>query len=447
MNNKFEFYAYNPPTSGQYNINGFIYRGEEDFRNEKRYKEYLDCGFTMLQVRYENAYNGEEWETSNTKLVCDKAYKAGVRKLLITDLRIDSLITPEDPVGEGKRFSTEAELDEQLKEWIATYKDVPGFYGIQLKDEPKYPQLKAYGRVARSLKRIMPSIYLQCNLNPMPVPVAGIENMYEAYEEYIRTYFNETEQSHISMDDYPFRREYIINGNTLRGYAIIAKVCKEMGKEFHTVLQSMAWVKEGRVVCRPVNKSDLYWQMNLAMGFAVKQFSFYTYMPKSYFYYDRGSGDGVNGACFINNDGSRAALYGYAKRMMSEMQQFAEVVLPYNYENAYIITEQGKTKADFEWTAPAPLSEEHPFPITVDKGVAFVSELKNGENRLYMIENIGNIRDELFDKIPPMKVEFSLPNKNVKFYFKGKQTNCKEKDGIFFRKLKVGEALFIEIKK
>ena len=443
---KFEFYAYNPPTSGLYTVNGALYRAEEDFRNTKRYREYLDCGFTMLQVRYENAYNGEPWETSNTKLVCDEAYKAGVDKLIITDLRIDGLITEEDPVGEGKRFYNEGQLDAQLREWIAPYKDVPGFYGIQLLDEPTYAKLEAYGRVARSLKRIMPNIFLQCNLLPFPVRVEGIENAYEAYERYIEKYFEETKLPHVCMDEYPFRREYIISGNIFRGYPIIAEVCKRRGKEFHTVLQSTAWIKEGKMICRKVSKSDLYWQMHAAMGFGVRQFAFYTYMPKAYFSYEKGSGDGVDGACLLNNDGSKTRLYDHAKQMMQEMQSFAPIALQYRYERAWIITEVGKTKADFEWTATSVLGQEGAFPITVNRGVALATELKNGNNRLFMLENIGNVKEELFNDALPMKIECQLPLGEKVFYCRGERINCEEKDGKIDFDLKVGDAIFIEIK-
>lgn len=448
MKKSFEFYAYNPPTSGTYTVNGVEYRYGEDFRNEKRYREYLDCGFTMLQVRYENAYRGEEWETSNAKRVCDEAKKAGVKKLLITDLRIDRLITTEDPVGEGKRFPTEAALDETLREWIAPYKDADGFYGIQLLDEPSYAKLKAYGRVARSLKRIMPNIYLQCNLLPFPATVEGIADEYEAYTKYIETFFEETEQPHVCMDEYPFRREYIISGNVLRDYPIIAEVCKRNGTEFHSVLQSMAWIVNGKMIDRQVNESDMYWQTNLALGFGVTQLAFYTYMPKADFTYTDGrGGDGVNGACFLNNDGSRTNLFYYTKRIMAEMQSFSSVALCYRYENAYLVTERGKTKDDFEWTAPSRLSEKSPFPLSVDKGVVLVTELKNGEDRLFMIENIGNVKDELFDHAKPMRVEFKLPEGERIFYFRGERIACEESDGTFARELKVGDAIFVEIKK
>ena len=447
MGKRLEFYAYNPPTCGAFTINGFEYRYGEDFRNVKRYKEYLDCGFTMLQVRYENAYNGEPWEQSNAKKVCDEAYRAGVKKLLITDLRIDALIKNEDIVGEDKIFKTEEELDRRLKELVAVYKDVPAFYGIQLKDEPKLNQLKAYGRIARALKRVLPNIYLQCNLLPFGGMASGVPDTYDVYRNYIETYFKETDNPHVCMDEYPFRREYILSGNIVRGYQIIAEVCKKLGKEFHTVLQSFANISEGIYRCRRVNESDMYWQTNAATGFGVRQYAFYTYMPKCDISYKNGAGDGIDGACFLNGDGSKTALYFYTKRIISEMKTFSRIALNYDYERYYIVAESGKTKNDFEWTETAVVDDSTPFPISVDKGVALITEQRNGDDRLFMIENFGNVKDELFCGAPPMKVEFSLPDGKKSFYFRGKRIKCENANGKFVRELKVGDAVFIEIKK
>ena len=448
MKEQFEFYAYNPLTNGVYYINDVPYHYGEDFRNVARYKEYLDCGFTMLQVRYENAYDGEEWETCNTKLVCDEAYKAGVRKLLITDNRMDRLIQENDVVGDGKRFANEAELDETLKEWVAPYKNVKGFYGIQLLDEPKYEHLKAYGQVARSLRRILPGVYLQCNLNPFYKAIKDMDDAYEAYQKYIETYFEETKLNHVCMDEYPFRKEYIISGNVLRDYPIIAETCKKYGAEFHSVLQSHAWVSQGKLVNRRVNESDMYWQTNLAMGFGVTQFAWYTYMPKARFrYFEKVGGDGVDGACFLNRDGSKTNLFYYTKRIMAEMQKFAPIALQYKYENAYIVTEKGKTMADFDWTKLSTLKEPCPFPVRVNKGVVLVTEQRKGNDTLFMIENIGNVKDELFDNAPPMQVEFELPAGEKTFYFRGETIECACENGVYKRSFKVGDAIFVEIKR
>ena len=138
------FYCYNGPTSGYYTVNGYKYFYGEDFRTEKRYKEYLDCGFNMVQVRGENSYKGEEWEGSNCQRVFQEALKAGCDKMLVTDARFDVWIRNErNLVGEGRRFATEEALDKAVAECVAPYCNQKGFYGIQLFDEPMYDQFPA----------------------------------------------------------------------------------------------------------------------------------------------------------------------------------------------------------------------------------------------------------------------------------------------------------------
>lgn len=444
---KFTFYAYYPPTSGSYFVNGYEYRTIEDFRTAKYCKDYKDCGFELLQLRYGHAYNGEPWETSNTNIMWNAAYEAGIRKFLITDLRIEKLIrfkkgTPTDI----HKTMTEQELDDLIASFVAPYKDKEGFYGIQLLDEPKMHELPDYGAVAKSIKRVLPNAYVQINLHPLGTIILDGMNSRQSYEVYANEALNATELDHICFDEYPFRREYIISGNTMPNYQIMAKVCKQRGVEMQAVLQSFANASGGRYLKRKINESDMYWQTNLAMGFGVREYSFYTYMPKPNFSYEKG-GDGVDGACFINLDGSKTALYSYTKRIIKEMKKFSKIALKYEYENNYFVFEQGKTKNDFEQTVYAEECEACPFPISIDRGIALVTEQKNGENRLFMIENVGNVRDELFDGVPPMQVEFSLPAGKKTFYSRGEKIDVKETDGKFVHGLKVGEAVFIELER
>ena len=448
---KFSFFGYNPPTSGEYGINGYTYRYAENFCSVKRCKEYKNVGFDTLQLRYEYAYTGEEpWESSKTKYMWDIAYEAGIKKLLLTDLRIDGLIRSKTRpagslIGEGKLFQSEAELDAQILKYVSDYKDKPGFYGLQLLDEPWPKDVQAYCEVARSLRRVLPNIYLQVNLFTMCVSYEGIDDRATAWEKYASEMLDLGGLENISFDDYPFRREYIISGNNIRNYQILARLCKKRGVELQTVLQSFSYSTEGILRARRITESDMYWQTNVALGFGCKTFAFYTYMPKRDFDYKNG-GDGIDGACFINQDGTRSALYTYTKRIIKEMQKFSKIVLKYEYENSYIVTEKGKTKEDFEWTEYAEECGACPFPIQIDKGVALITELKNGEDVLFMIENIGNVKDELFDNVSPMKMECVLPEGERTFYFRGEKTDCDEKDGRYFRNLKVGDAIFIEIK-
>ncbi len=447
---KFSFFAYNPPTSGTYKINGYLYKGGEDFRSVKRFKEYKNCGFDIVQMRYEYYYTGEgAWENSPTKFAWDIAYSAGIKKILVSDRRLDRMIRhgdyePARLVGEGCPFASEKELDAKVLEYVSDYKDYPGFYGIQMVDEPALKHVGAYGDLARSLKRVLPKAYLQVNLFPIGRRYEGM-GLEESFERYAREMLEGGALKNISFDDYPFRREYIISGHNIRTYQIMARLCREYGADLETVLQSFSHSTDGVLRTRRMTESDMYWETNVAMGFGAKSYAFYTYMPKQDFDYAKG-GDGIDGACIINNDGSRAAMYYYTKRIIKEMKKFSKIALKYEYASSYIVTEQGKTRKDFEWTVSTEDYGNCPFFIKIDKGVVLVTEQKNGKNLLFMIENIGNVKDELFDNAPPMRVEFSLPNGEKTFYFRGEKIMCKELDGKFIRELKVGDAIFVEVK-
>ncbi|MBQ8230117.1 MAG: hypothetical protein IJZ32_05435 [Clostridia bacterium] len=460
------FYCYNCPTSGYFTVNGYKYFYGEDFRTAERYQEYVDCGFNMVQARGENSYSGEEWEGSNCQRVFREALKGGCKKILVTDGRFDHWIRDErNLVGKGRLFATEAELDKAVAECVAPYCTQEGFYGIQLFDEPMYDQFPAYGQLVRSLKRVLPNAYVQCNLLPMTAPerllipheqwqedVAGDKvateqlSRVEIYEKYVGDFQKLTEMDSLHFDEYPFRREYIISGNTLPNYQLVARMCQKRGLDFRVVLQSFAHIWNGNHQNRRMTESDMYWQTNLAMGFGVREYSFYTYFAKPDFQYKDSAMGEMDGAAFINLDGSRTKLYEYTKRIIAEMKKLLDVSWKYEYQSSHIVTEAGKTCQDFDWTKYLYEDEKCPLETVVDKGVALVTRQTNGDDELYMFENIGNVRDELFDGAPPMQFTVKLPAGEKKFYFRGEEiTAAANENGEYVFSLKVGDAIFVEI--
>ena len=462
------FYCYNCPTSGYFTINGYKYHYGEDFRTEKRYREYLECGFNMVQARGENSFSGGEWEGSNCQLVFREALKAGCTKILVTDGRFDHWIRDErNLIGEGRMFANEEELDKAVAECVAPYATQEGFYGIQLFDEPMYDQFPAYGQLMRSIKRILPDAYVQSNLLPMTAPekmlipheqfqedVAGDKVAtdkgvrWDIYKKYIGDFQEMTQADNIHFDEYPFRREYIISGNILPNYQIVARMCQERGLDFRVVLQSFAMIWNGSYHHRRMTESDMYWQTNFAMGFGVREYSFYTYMAKPDFKYQDGAMGEMDGAAFINLDGSRTALYEYTKRIIAEMKAFYPILKKYNYFGSYVVTEAGKTYQDFDWTKFIYENEACPVSVTVDKGVSLITKQVNDEGELYMFENLGNVRDELFDGAGPMQMKVALHEGNKKFYFRGEEIEANvDENGEYVFSLKVGDAIFVEILK
>ena len=471
----YSYYCYNCPNCGEYYHNGYTYTFGEDYRSVKRYKEYVDCGFDIIQARgggvKGNAYKGGEFNGSNCERVFKNFLKAGGKKVLVTDEIFDEFINGDkDLIGEGKRFQSEAELDAFVKERVQAYCHQKGFYGIQLLDEPQYVDFPAYGQLVHSLQRVLPEADLQCNLFPIGArtdlitPRKGdvvvdkvaqesqevpLEQHIQAYAKYVEDFAELTGLDYLLFDEYAFRREYIIDGCALTNYQIVGRVCEKRNLEFRTVLQSFSHVTDGIVRNRRIHESDMYWQVNLAMGFGARELSFYTYLAKPDFDYKQGLGE-ADGAAFINLDGSKTALYFYTQRILKELKKFEKIGLKYSYQSSHVVTEKGKTCKDFEWTAH--LYEDTPCPINVDvdKGVVVVTQQKavNGNgDKLYMIENIGNVRDELFDHIPPMQVRVELPAGKKKFYFRGKKMRVKaDKDGKYTLSLKVGDAVFVEVK-
>jgi hypothetical protein len=392
--------------------------------------------------------------------------KGGCKRILVTDGRFDHWVRDErNIVGEGRLFATEEELDKAVAECVAPYSQEEGFYGIQLFDEPLYDQFPAYGQLMRSIKRVLPGVYIQSNLLPMTAPVKllvphdeyqddvatdkiATESlaMREIYEKYVGDFQEITGADNLHFDEYPFRREYIISGNTLPNYQLVAKICKERGLAMRVVLQSFAHVWNGNYQNRRMTESDMYWQTNFAMGFGVREYSFYTYFAKPDFKYKDGAFGEMDGAAFINLDGSRTALYEYTKRIISEMKEMSKVLRNYSYESSHVVTEAGKTCKDFEWTQFLYEDEPSPVPVVVDKGVSLITRQTNGENELYMFENLGNVRDELFDHIPPMQMTVTLPEGKKNFYFRGEKVEMQPNaEGKYIFSLKVGDAVFVEI--
>ena len=205
-NHKMSFYCYNPPNDGTWYIDKTqnpAVKGTagEDFRTVERYKEYKDCGFDILMMQSSGRYNGEVWETSDTKMVMDRAYQAGLEKIIVTDGRLQRLsegcvsvneqgvpdptsttyvylsdknrdsvkqlidLVGEGLVGEHSPFKTEEQLDEYVKACMTPYMNYQGFYGVQLKDEPNYKHVTFYGDTYQAIKRVCPTSFVQYNLN------------------------------------------------------------------------------------------------------------------------------------------------------------------------------------------------------------------------------------------------------------------------------------------
>ncbi len=111
--------------------------------------------------------------------------------------------------------------------------------------------------------------------------------------------------------------------------------------------------------------------------------------------------------------------------------------------------EKGKGKEDFLQTKNAICNDGSPIEVIPSYGVILVTEMINGDDKLYMVENISNIKEEYFNGKPAVRAKITLPNdaENFTVYFRGKKLEKDIKDKTFYQKLHAGDAIFIEITK
>ncbi len=461
MRKHFDFYGYNSPTSGKYYVDDEIYTLGEDYRSVKRYKEYKNVGFNILLLQHENSFSGEEFRTSACKKCMDKSYKAGIDKVIVSDTRLKNLCEERQLVGKNGKFKTEQEFLDYLKTCIAPYETHPAFYGVQLFDEPKIDYLYSYAKVYRGLKTIKPDIAIQANLLNLCAPnnlAYKPTDLYSDYENYLNYFLEQSGADYVMTDEYAFRRNNTISRYTIPTYRILAKVCRAKNVEMRLVMQSFSQegnvvnngVMDGGISWRRITEKDMYWQMNLALGFGCKEFSFFTYFTKTHknFIGTRAVSEGIDGAAMVNLDGTRTKLYYAVKKIIKQFKTFEPVIINYDFYKDYYFCAEGKVTEDYEQTSAIGIINENcPIKVKIDNGLICVCEMhKQDGSRMFMIENITNPINQLMykQKANDVRIDVGLIGEDLNFYKYGEKTEFNTVDGVFGVKMNCGDAIFIE---
>ncbi len=450
---QFDLYGYSPPTDGTYTVDGELKTTGEDYRTVERYKEYQECGFNILLMQFGGTYNGEDWETCDAKMVMDRAYEAGLKKAIIVDKRIYDLCKIKDGIiGEGKQFVSEAALDEFIASCMQTYQGHPAFYGVQLLDEPRHNQLITIGQLYRSIKRVNAQAFVQCNLLPL-CGVAGC-NSYFPYEgdwvenwgTYLEKYIEATGADYVMYDSYPICEQWWesnISRTYIRGLQTATRVCKERGVKLYFVAQTFGMTNCGDYYFIMPSEAQIRWQINLLLGFGVKQFSYFTYWTKQA---NNTQGELFHdGQAMMTRDGKRTETWYQMQQIHKEMQKLAPIILNFEY-----VADRYFLKTPFK---------SHPLYIgyigrgklegvtaQTDQEIVFVHELEDKKNghTMYAITNVTDPKYAgEFDKPQSTTITFEKPYTKVDVFEQGEWKTVELIDGSYTATLLPGYAQFI----
>ena len=418
--------GYANPTNGDYKFDGIPTNDGVDFRTVERFKEYKDAGLNVAFARYDSSLPAETtketWKDTGTKVVCDKAYEAGIKKILISDEYFSQMISGWDSgmlVGDGPnyRYQTQAEMDADVAERLEIYKDTPGFYGVILLDEPRWKNLPNYGTVHSSLARVAPDMYLYNNLHYCHKTESsiniyvdetkwqpednGVPKVQQAYENYLDTFFKGTGAKNCAIDIYPFEPKAETRlGIYFANAQVLQRKCEEYGAEMSFTGQSITYISGGTFSGRIVKKNDLWLQMNTMLGFGATSFQYYTYFP----YPSTGSSDTSIGS-FIDRNGNRTSVYYDAKSVNEAVLAFDHILLNYKFKGAKFYFNKVLQNASLDKylgldnILPFDNSHEHKLlsGITQGNDAVLTTELYDSANDLYMYM-VMNPMDILYSK-------------------------------------------------
>lgn len=392
-------YSYGPPPSGRMVFEGKeLFIKDRDFRTVERYREYMDCGFNILLGQFSGIYFNEPWETCGAKKVLDVAHEAGLDKVIIVD-RVLMLMSFEDGglIGEDKQFKNENDLDAFVKERMSVYVDHPAFYGVQFRDEPKYTMFKAYGQLYRSIKRVYPKVFIQCNLfglffhfnNAYYPPYDDVGRYPERFKRYLEMFLDETGADYIMMDEYGMYEDV---GTGLYPYffltyQIMTQVAKERGVKLMFVAQSFSQSMKGIPQVRKPNKDEIFYQINAFLGFGVKELAYYTYWSGGDVNFNgetRGKDSSIMGF-----HGDKTPLYDSVKKANAMIQKLAPVILNFEHQNdTYAVQTICVSKPmHLQQTLRGQLKYAH-LSNNQEVSMAFEMYDKKNNQYLYVVENI-----------------------------------------------------------
>ena len=359
----------------------------------------------------------ENWENSEPKRLLDICAEIGLKVILI-DQRFYGLSDhrfTDGLIGAGKKYASEAALDATVRTAMSLYMDHPAFYGVALDDEPNYNQHVAYGELYRSIKRVCPKAFVQCNLLPMTQNLsdsqfptltaeekAGLsenEIRHARYKKYLTAFIDACQMDYVMFDQYPMGTEFIYK-TYIAALQVAAEVCKERGIDLYAVTQTFQMSG-----LRAIDEADAHWLNNILVGFGVKQIAYYTYWTKPNQNNDEGI---VDGTSFIDNYGNKTQLYYVMQEIMSQNQAFAPTVLEFDYSTSQVLTGKHVCTKTFlsdgghdnhlydvlQGNAFAKLQN-----VSVAHDIALVTELTNSKTGqyMYMVQNASDPDCNCFD--------------------------------------------------
>ena len=448
-NGRMKQYAFVTPTNGEVTIDG-VAQKIGDFRNEKTYQEYKDCGFDILLLLGNDTYNGEEFETSDLKMNLELCAKVGL-KAIVHDKRLHDLSMQEHSLI-GKEFDSFEKLVEYVRFCMNPYMGHPNFYGVTLFDEPRYQHLSAVAEITRAVKAINQDFFVHTCLLPY---FAGVDyglldfqsslkeeftkglTSTQVYEKYIASHLEWTGANYVAYDNYPIfytmEEGYGSKGTMLcftyfHTLQMVTEQAKAHGAKIDLTIQTYA---DFTTPMRQCDEDDIRFQAYAALAFACMNISYFTY----FMFPTRQKGGGICQA--IMDDYGNKIVYYETQRVNQIAQKVYAVTENFAYDGTDLWADGEEPKL-FEQVKRTKFDEIKEYKVSQP---TLINRLKDEDRGVtgFMLVNSSDPAKKLCDRV---ELTFNGATKAV-VYIDGNPSYIALDEGKITLNITCGDGVFI----
>ena len=437
MKKQFQTMAFTPPPNKYIKIGDQITEGE-DFRTLERYVEYKNCGFDIILFAGEDKYFGEDYQTSDLKMMLDLAEKANL-KAIVFDERIMELTVNSKTSIINERFGGDSDKFKSfVGECMKEYKLHPAFSGVSILDEPFIGKVGVVKEITDAIHGIDKNATVHTCFLPWIQDMGMAENALpkgydspsDAYAKYIDD-FTATGIGYYAYDAYPFgmyENKNVMTPGYIRNMQQVALHSVKNKVPFIMCIQSFSSGEHDDY--RRVDESDLNWQSHLALSFGCKGLWYYTYWR-----FTTQGNKFSQPFAVMDHDGSKM-LYEETQRNNALSKRLFDFLQDYEYSSSQVLTaphDNPSMKGVVETDLGLVESYTATAPVLINKMTG-----KNGDLYAFI-----NLRDSFEKEINQISIKLKAPAQNLSVLVNGYKMTIRCEDGWLNFNLAPGEGLYL----
>lgn len=430
--------AFTPPPNGYRTIDGVTEYMGQDFRTRERYLEYRNCGFDEIIFAGETKYCGENFETSDLKMMMDLSLESDL-SAIVYDERIVSLTVQAKGSIVDELFNGDQDaFYKEIANYLSAYSKHPAFKGVAIIDEPPIGRKQVIKEISSAIHNACPDAFVHTCFLPCIQDLglapnafgAGYATVWDAYSNYVEEMGVNSGIGYYGYDAYPFgfwEGKSCVCQKFIRNMQQAVLSAQKGNVPFHMTIQSFSSGANDEL--RHLKECDLNWQAYLSLGFGCEKIYYFTYWR----FTTRTTSQMTS--AIMDDDGTKV-IYDEVQRNNALIRRLYAEICDYSYvasdllraenscgsEDELICTDLGYIQ---EYKADAPV---------------LVNKMSKEDGNVYMFLNLRDAYEQVINRV---SLRLNKPQKEYEILVRGRRMKIYGDGNWLKLNLEPGEAIFV----